>query len=70
MPTTTQAPRPSGWRAAIVGAVCAGLVLVSTGCVGRKGNNDGPKRPGEPNPAQPYADERRALESDSQRSDG
>lgn len=43
------------------------LALNATACVGRKANNDGDKRPGEQNPAQPYEQERQELEQDSQR---
>ena len=50
-----------------VGALATAVALTSSACVGRLGNNDGPKRPGEPNPAQPYQGERQQLERDSQR---
>lgn len=70
MPLPTPLARQARWRAAAAGVLCGALVLTSAACVGRKGNNDGPKRQGEPNPAQPYADERQELETESQRSSG
>jgi len=59
--------RRRGTLRATVVAVTLATVAPTTACVGRLGNNDGPKRPGEPNPAQPYESERQQLEQDSQR---
>ena len=59
--------RPRRARRLALGLAVSLLAPSAVACVGQRGNNDGPKRPGEPNPAQPYESERQELEQDSQR---